>query len=305
MNSAKSFAKGNAVHDFYGSYGSFGDEVRIISYLPGTWTEDGTYMIPLESTFEFGEAGYVEKVGSRRQKYLKVSLNFAETPLKSPIVCDVDSPQDFYISLTVDAWVSLGCSGFDKSAHKSNQFTNVYGPKIVSSPSPVLCYDGSSTALLLDYVVGPAQQSQTIYTSSGGSYSYSNFFQWCMCGYDEEGFITGCSSVSGNHLYNTHSLTVTPSNNFFIKLAFGADNAIINIPINGAHFRSQGGGGFFPEFGADGARILSMMPDVGSFSFTIEAKEFLEYDDGNGNPIYDTNTGAILRDPVTGIVVPV
>jgi len=36
------------------------------------------------------------------------------------------------------------------------------------------------------------------------------------------------------------------------------------------------------------------------FEITVSPREYFEYDDGNGNPIYDKDTGAILRDPVTG-----
>ena len=36
---------------------------------------------------------------------------------------------------------------------------------------------------------------------------------------------------------------------------------------------------------------------------TIEPIEYWPYDDGNGNPIWDTQTGAMLRDPVTGLPV--
>jgi hypothetical protein len=39
-------------------------------------------------------------------------------------------------------------------------------------------------------------------------------------------------------------------------------------------------------------------PTIGSLS--IEPLEYWPYDDGNGNPIWDKDTGAMLRDPVTG-----
>ena len=42
-------------------------------------------------------------------------------------------------------------------------------------------------------------------------------------------------------------------------------------------------------------------PTLGSLS--IEPLEYWPYDDGNGNPIWDTQTGAMLRDPVTGLPV--
>ena len=42
-------------------------------------------------------------------------------------------------------------------------------------------------------------------------------------------------------------------------------------------------------------------PTIGSLS--IEPLEYWPYDDGNGNPIWDTQTGAMLRDPVTGLPV--
>jgi hypothetical protein len=34
--------------------------------------------------------------------------------------------------------------------------------------------------------------------------------------------------------------------------------------------------------------------------FQIIFDKYFQYDDGSGNPIYDQNTGATLRDPVTG-----
>lgn len=34
-----------------------------------------------------------------------------------------------------------------------------------------------------------------------------------------------------------------------------------------------------------------------------EVVQYWEYDDGNGNPIYDKNTGVTLRDPITGVPV--
>jgi hypothetical protein len=37
--------------------------------------------------------------------------------------------------------------------------------------------------------------------------------------------------------------------------------------------------------------------------FSVQPLEYWEYDDGNGNPIYDKDTGAELRDPVTGAPV--
>ena len=32
----------------------------------------------------------------------------------------------------------------------------------------------------------------------------------------------------------------------------------------------------------------------------VDQDAYWEYDDGNGNPIYDKDTGVQLRDPVTG-----
>ena len=46
--------------------------------------------------------------------------------------------------------------------------------------------------------------------------------------------------------------------------------------------------------------LYGTLPSLSNFSLSISAKEYWEYDDGNGNPIYDTSTGAQLRDPITG-----
>jgi hypothetical protein len=52
---------------------------------------------------------------------------------------------------------------------------------------------------------------------------------------------------------------------------------------------------------AYGSSLSASMPSVPTFS--IKVTEYHEYDDGNGNPIYEKTTGEILRDPVTGETV--
>jgi hypothetical protein len=213
--------------------------------------------------------------------------NFAEAPLKSPVVCDLDNPVDFYVSLSASATVNLTIYGYISHLTKVRTFTNTYSPRELSPQSTVGCAD------YYTYVVGPytvLEPSQIINTNSGGSYSVNNYFEFC--GYPE----------FGRYLASSESATVTPSNNFFMKLPFGPNNAIIDIPLNGAFYYREY---YYPRTNiSDGEGLsyddLKPLAEVGSFSLTIEPKEFLEYDDGKGNPIYDKNTGAILRDPITG-----
>jgi hypothetical protein len=52
-----------------------------------------------------------------------------------------------------------------------------------------------------------------------------------------------------------------------------------------------------------GVEITGSYPGIGkaeSHKIVIIFDKYFPYDDGNGNPIYDENTGAELRDPVTG-----
>jgi hypothetical protein len=62
-----------------------------------------------------------------------------------------------------------------------------------------------------------------------------------------------------------------------------------------------------PKRGDDGAKHGSFTEIGGDYISLSQAgtvriifDKFFEYDDGNGNPIYDENSGRILRDPVTG-----
>jgi hypothetical protein len=44
-----------------------------------------------------------------------------------------------------------------------------------------------------------------------------------------------------------------------------------------------------------------IIPGIGGeTSVTITLDKYFPYDNGNGQPIYDENTGTELRDPVTG-----
>ena len=47
--------------------------------------------------------------------------------------------------------------------------------------------------------------------------------------------------------------------------------------------------------------ITGLFPPIyGAYSLTLEFDKYFPYDNGNGQPIYNEDTGAQLRDPVTG-----
>jgi hypothetical protein len=64
----------------------------------------------------------------------------------------------------------------------------------------------------------------------------------------------------------------------------------IKIPIRG----EDGAKGDSAEIGGD----FQSLSQAGTVRLIFD--KFFPYDDGNGNPIYDEDTGRILRDPVTG-----
>jgi hypothetical protein len=59
--------------------------------------------------------------------------------------------------------------------------------------------------------------------------------------------------------------------------------------------RWQFGQSYEPEY-----MINAPAADLILSGLTIQPSKYWEYDDGNGNPIWDKDTGAMLRDPVTG-----
>jgi len=218
------------------------------------------------------------------------------------IYCDIDSPEDFYIEFGLGGYVyALSWVDFNPS-------------------------------------VGPAQYVSSYDACNFGSISINRFNAW-MSSYSWSNPIVDPLYVGGAHSvepgfdltqsidlsdsgYKTSTVHVTnlyPPNFSFEKVTWEDWEVtsapcsdcvtVITIPFEyfdgGTKYikilstrASADGNIYWWEEAADAVASISSGP-----SFSIRVKEYHEYDDGNGNPIYDKNTGAILRDPVTGETV--
>jgi hypothetical protein len=75
-----------------------------------------------------------------------------------------------------------------------------------------------------------------------------------------------------------------------------SSNRILQVPIYGYSNSWTYGGNY-----TSGNLVIYTSTSTASIeSVDIGPLEYWEYDDGNGNPIYDKDTGEMLRDPVTG-----
>jgi hypothetical protein len=120
-----------------------------------------------------------------------------------------------------------------------------------------------------------------------GRYS-RNFEPWSDGLVDLGWFKWGEYARPGSACYSQQEASTTTS-----QMQFTLPNGrSIQIPLYGKIWTSRWVEGF--------DQFLTT-PTIGSLS--IEPLEYWPYDDGNGNPIWDTQTGAMLRDPVTGLPV--
>ena len=93
--------------------------------------------------------------------------------------------------------------------------------------------------------------------------------------------------------YNTTSLSGIQA---ILNFKVPSSNRILEVPIYGYYYSLTYG-----DFTS--RTIYTVTSSIASIqSVDISPVEYWEYDDGNGNSIYDKDTGAILRDPVTGEV---
>jgi hypothetical protein len=90
----------------------------------------------------------------------------------------------------------------------------------------------------------------------------------------------------------------------FMQISLKLPNGrVLQIPLYG--YQSKW---FSSEYQLTGGphNFQNAISTIGFPSFgavTIEPLEYWPYDDGNGNPIWDKDTGEMLRDPVTGVPV--
>jgi len=62
----------------------------------------------------------------------------------------------------------------------------------------------------------------------------------------------------------------------------------------------------YQEWSYEGAPTSDLTAEVGTLDLDVDGvnlDSYWPYDDGNGNPVWNTSTGAMLRDPVTGVPV--
>jgi hypothetical protein len=90
----------------------------------------------------------------------------------------------------------------------------------------------------------------------------------------------------------------------FMQISLKLPNGrVLQIPLYG--YQSKGFSGEYQLTGGP-YHFQNAISTIGFPSFgavTIEPLEYWPYDDGNGNPIWDKDTGEMLRDPVTGVPV--
>jgi len=76
-----------------------------------------------------------------------------------------------------------------------------------------------------------------------------------------------------------------------------SSNRILQVPIYGYYYSWTYG---YNNYTSGNQVIYTSTSSASIESVDIGPLEYWEYDDGNGNPIYDKDTGEMLRDPVTG-----
>lgn len=192
------------------------------------------------------------------------------------IVCDIDSPSDFYISLG-DYMLQLSIVGDDVSIGYLNPFSNI-GNAATQFSSYV-----TSTCEEADYP-GRVNEESTL-TLIGNPMSYSvNGSYYSIYGGEYGSIVSYSASSTVENVIIPLYLWPGKVVNIESTKRTSAAQAYSSVPLCE---------GEASQAGPLSSIIITQEPE-------FKVVRFLEYDDGNGNPIYDKYTGAILRDPVTG-----
>jgi hypothetical protein len=239
------------------------------------------------------------------------------------IVCDIDNPNDFYIKFrayaSVSTWVAASAissesyeGGQDKDSKSktigvSTNSLNARGEIVPGHTYDVhLCaYDSYQDCNSQYKIAYTYPDGRNIYTHEfnlnnlgsakamvvkKGSGKFIQFQCQDRGPFIEEsciiGYPSGSPSISTS---SSQSISINATFNFF-------DEKSVNFKMLG--YSSESGAqvldNYYNELQSSSTVSASMDP------VNFHIKEYYEYDDGNGNPIYDKTTGAILRDPVTG-----
>jgi len=199
--------------------------------------------------------------------------------LEPRAVCDIDNPEDFYIGFNLDMeddirpykiYIDSGVQGCREDILDK---TDIFSKKFVGSHPD-----------LTPPVPDPWFENNYYY------FFYYLFERECSGPF----LIThpGYNSSTGP-FYDIVSINANPSINGTFNYFEGKsktfkvyyENLSSNRVGNDSDYFSTSAGG------------------PGFQSLNLKVSEYFTYDDGSGNPIYDTQTGAILRDPVTGAPV--
>ena len=114
----------------------------------------------------------------------------------------------------------------------------------------------------------------------------------CDLEYGERGYLMSAYDGAGHYYDNLPNLKLEKKLININYMALGRQIATAKLPILTV-------ANWYGVPGGDGDGWNSAEVTI-SDNFTFEAVEYYEYGDGNGNPIYNKDTGAQLRDPVTG-----
>jgi hypothetical protein len=202
------------------------------------------------------------------------------------VVCDIDSPNDFYIKFFAEARVEASTSCYFRWGYE-----DILGYYFASYQDVLT----SSSDFIEVYQMGPRPFEYTntnyspFYVYGGDTYMVGATFTGNEClrqikvlRRDQVGATAeaGCSDSSPKIV-----TVVNATFNFF-------DGKSLSFKIYGIRRKSSSED--------DGYDEASFQENVSLSEVSFYVKEYYEYDDGNGNPIYNKDTGAILRDPITG-----
>jgi hypothetical protein len=226
----------------------------------------GTNQYTSEKQFFMEKKGYVVQTsfsGSVYEYPNRLSLQVFHD-----VVSLIDDPSKYYIKMDLQVSVQSTVNSQDGSASKGLGFGlgRPLGFTIVEESS---CPDNPT---------------------------YSRYFAPWSDGLDLGWYKWNSADYSGNSCDTMYGgLTTTSQMQFTLP-----NGRSIQIPLYGSISTYR-----YHPFSPDRIRVqydqFLTTPTIGSLS--IEPLEYWPYDDGNGNPIWDTQTGAMLRDPVTGLPV--
>jgi hypothetical protein len=194
------------------------------------------------------------------------------------IVCDIDSPSDFYISLG-DYMLQLYIVGEDISILYLNPVNNI----------------GNAASQLSSYITSTCEEVQSPNFEPVGVASTLTLIGNPMSFSVNGSYYSPYAGDYGGMYGYSASSTVE---NVIIPLYLWPGK-VVNIEstkrtlVSRVNSRVPFCEGESSQAGPQPSIIITQEPE-------FRVVRFLEYDDGNGNPIYDKYTGAILRDPVTG-----